>query len=455
MTEFHLTDKQLEAQALMAGEATHILLDGGSRSGKTFLLLRGIAMRCLKSSGARSAVLRFRFNHLVASIIEDTWPKMLDLCWPGLRHTLKDNREHWFTRFPNGSEVWWGGLDDKERTEKVLGQEHVTVLLNECSQISWQARLMVVTRLAQVVRQDQVPGKPVLRPRLYYDANPPSKGHWLYRLFYEGRDPITRAEIPNPGNYAQLLMNPEDNAENLSPAYLDELRALPKRERDRFYSGLYADENPNALFPSDVLERWRHMGEKLPEMQRVVVGVDPSGADDESDTADDIGVFVMGLGADGNAYGLEDLTLNASPAKWGKVAASAAQRHAGTVIGEVNYGGAMVAFTIRTAERDLGAHIRYQEVRATRGKVVRAEPVSALMEKGRVRLVGSFPELEAELEAFSTTGYTGIGSPNRADAFIWCCHALFPGLVSQHHVVEERYRGDYEVEEHEESWKVA
>ncbi len=143
----------------------------------------------------------------------------------------------------------------------------------------------------------------------------------------------------------------------------------------------------------------------------------------------DIGIVVCGLGSDGNGYVLEDLTLHAGPATWGKVATTAYERHAADrIVGEVNYGGAMVEFVVKAAKPD----VPYKSVTATRGKVVRAEPIAALYEQGKVRHVGNFAALESELSAFTTTGYQGESSPNRADAMVWGMTELFPGIISEH-----------------------
>jgi phage terminase large subunit-like protein len=166
---------------------------------------------------------------------------------------------------------------------------------------------------------------------------------------------------------------------------------------------------------------------RVPDLVRVVVAVDPSGSGDVDNADNDaIGIVVAGLGTDGNAYILEDCTVKAGPATWGRVATSAFDRHsADVVVGEVNYGGAMVQQTIQTAR----ARTPYKAVTASRGKAVRAEPISALYETGKVRHVGYFRELEDELVAFSTVGYLGDRSPNRADALIWALAELFPGMV--------------------------
>ena len=421
-----LTAKQLQAQDVLAGLATYLMLFGGSRSGKTFLHVRNIVLRALKAPGSRHAILRFRFNHLKASIVADTFPKVMQLAFPGVEWHL--DKSDWFVRFPNGSEVWFGGLDDKERTEKILGMEFATIYLNECSQISWESVEIAKTRLAQrvVMKLDGKPDTP-LPLRMYFDCNPPSKAHWTYRLFIEKVEPDTRRPLANADDYSSFKMNPHDNAENLAVGYLETLKALGARMRKRFLEGEFADATPNQLFHGEDFDKWRVIDGRTPEFVRVVIGVDPSGSGDVDNADNDaIGISVVGLATDGNAYVLEDCTVKAGPATWGKVATSAFDRHqANVIVGEVNFGGAMVQHVIQTAR----PRTPYKAVTAARGKHVRAEPFASLYEQGKVRHVGDFRELEDELSAFSTAGYTGNGSPNRADALIWALAELFPGLV--------------------------
>lgn len=424
---FKLSDKQLAAQQAVTSGATHIMLFGGSRSGKTFLHCRNIVFRALKAPGSRHAILRFRFNHAKISIGQDTLPKVMQVAFPGVKYTL--DKTDWCFRLENGSEIWLGGLDDKERTEKILGQEHVTIYLNEASQIPFGSRNIAVTRLAQKVMQ-KVQNRPdvPLEPRMYYDCNPPTKGHWTYKVFVAKVDPETGKPLPNPDNYASFQINPEDNKDNLPASYLAELRGQSTRLQKRFLLGEFADENPNALFSDVTIDKWRVLDGKVPEMVRIVVAVDPSGSEDIDNAENDaIGIVVAGLGTDGNAYLLEDCTVKVGPATWGRIATDAYDRHqANIIVGEDNYGGAMVRHTIQTAKRG----VPYKSVKATRGKSVRAEPISSLYEQGKVRHVGYFRELENELSAFSTVGYLGESSPNRADALIWAISELFPALVS-------------------------
>jgi len=406
--------------------APEVMLFGGSRSGKTFLTLAAIVMRALKSPGSRHAVMRFAFNHLRASIIADTWPKVLDLVFPGLAGKFRLNKSDWYAKLDdNGAEVWFGGLDDSDRTEKILGQEHATIYLNECSQIPYSSRLLAQTRLAQNVSfTDESGERHPLPLRMWYDCNPPSDAHWSHALFVKGIDPETRKGIDR-SQYASLQMNPRDNLANLPKDYLRTLEGMPARMRKRFLDGEFGSSQEGALWPLEIIDRNRV--DALPDLQRVVIGVDPSGAGDTDNTDnDEIGVVVAGLGTDGRAYVLEDCTLKAGPGTWGRVVGTAFDRHAADVVcGESNFGGEMVKFTIQTARPGTP----YKKVVASRGKVLRAEPVSALYETGKVRHCGTFTQLEDEMCAMTTRGFTGEGSPNRVDALVIALTELFPAVT--------------------------
>lgn len=437
-----LTDKQLEANELLATNATHIMLFGGSRSGKTFLLVRAVCIRAMKAPNSRHAILRFRFNAVKNSIVLDTFPKVMDLCFHEAKYHI--NKSDWYAEFENGSQIWFAGLDDKERTEKILGMEFVTIYPNECSQIPYSSIETAITRLAQKAEQMAIGNMPAqqLKPKVYYDCNPPNKAHWTYRIFKEHKHPETKEALKRPENYISLQMNPSSNMDNLTAEYIETLNSLSSRAKKRFLAGEFADETPNALFSDIDIEKWRVIDGDLPDMVRVIVAVDPSGSGDADNADNDaIGIVVAGLGTNGIAYLLEDLTVKAGPSTWGKIATDAYDRHkADAIVGEMNYGGEMVKFVIQTAR----PRTNFIAVNATRGKVVRAEPFSALYEQGKVRHVGYLQDLEDELVAFSTYGYTGANSPNRADAAIWALAELFPALVrppKKDVVNKQPYRG--------------
>ncbi|MHB1326876.1 MAG: phage terminase large subunit [Gemmatimonadales bacterium] len=429
-----LTPKQEQANRLLSTSAKHILLDGGSRSGKSAVLVRAICTRAIKAPKSRHAILRFRFKHVKESIGLDTLPTVMAKCFPGVPYDL--NKSDWYVTLPNRSEIWLGGLDDKERTEKILGKEFASIYLNECSQIPWTSRNLAVTRLAQNCPYTLEGEQKTLALKMYYDCNPPSKSHWSYQVFYLKRDPETKRPLTDADNYAQLTLNPGDNEANLPADYIRELQNLPARLRRRFLEGAYGEVAPGALWTEEMISMARRDGDELPDMQRVIVAVDPSGCGDEDNTENDaIGIIVAGLGTDGYAYVLEDLTVKAGPKVWGNIVATAFDRHrADKVVAETNYGGEMVGFVVKAAKPS----IPFKKLTASRGKVVRAEPISALTEQGKIRFAGTFAELEDELCSFTTNGFLGANSPNRADAFVWAMSELFPGLAKEQEKKVER-----------------
>jgi len=419
LSNFKLTDKQVHANNLLASDALHCMLYGGSRSGKTLVLLRAVLARALLAPKSRHAVLRFRFNHVKTSVILDTLPKVIDLCFPGLGPVGRLDKTDWFYTLPNGSEIWFGGLDDKERTEKILGQEYATIFFNECSQIPYASREMAMTRLAQNTK---------LRLKAYYDCNPPGTSHWTYQLFSQKKNPESRQPLRDPENYGVLQMNPMDNKANLRDDYFTILDNMSERKRRRFRDGLFGEAADNAIWTMELLDQQRAEGE-LPDMVRIVIAVDPSGCEGEEDErSDEVGIVVCGLGSDGKVYVLEDLSGSYGPSGWARVVNSAYERHqADRVVAERNFGGAMVEAVIRAEN----PNISYRAVTASRGKVVRAEPIGALFEQGKVYLAGRFPALEDQLCGMTLAGYTGIKSPDRADAMVWGLTELFPKVTKK------------------------
>nr|WP_197463200.1 phage terminase large subunit [Gluconobacter thailandicus] len=408
---FRLNDAQRDAVRLLGGPARHILLRGGSRSGKTFVLIRAVVIRALKASGSRHGIFRHRLTALRASVLRDTFPKVMRLCFPQVSWKLVQQEN--IVTFPNGSTIFFGGLDDEQRTEKILGLEFSTVYLNEASQISYGARNMLLTRLAQ---------KSGLVNREYIDANPPSVGHWLYALFEMGIEPKSGEPIGDRSLYDTMILNPHSNKDNLGEEYIAALEALPERERRRFLHGEYQAAVEGALWRIDSFRREAAItsGSRMDvacRMRRILVSVDPSGASGPEDyRSDEIGIVVCGVDADGVGHVLEDLSARDSPAGWATRALHALDDwRAERIVAERNFGGALVENTIRSVR----AHAPVRLVTAARGKAARAEPVAALYEIGKVVHHGRFETLEDQLCHFSVSGYRGSRSPDRADAMVW------------------------------------
>ena len=220
-----------------------------------------------------------------------------------------------------------------------------------------------------------------------------------------------------------------DNAANLSPAFIG--RIVRRYEGSRLgRQELHAevlDDAPGALWTYETLAAARTA--KAPDLARVVVAVDPSGSTG-ADDGDAQGIVVAGLGVDGLAYVLADRTCRLSPEGWGRRAVEAFDDFgADRIVAEKNFGGDMVRAIIQTVRKTAPVTL----VSASRGKMIRAEPVSALYEQGRVRHVipdpaeNALAELEHEMSRATTGGYLGEASPNRLDALVWALTELMLG----------------------------
>lgn len=220
-----------------------------------------------------------------------------------------------------------------------------------------------------------------------------------------------------------------DNAANLAPDAIERLRARyegTRLGRQELFAEIL-DDLPGALWTRDIFDKNRV--KEAPDMQRIIVAVDPSGARGSSDEGSDSqGIIVAGKGVDGRAYVLADWTCKLSSNGWAKRAVEAYHKFgADRLVAERNYGGDMIGGLIRT----VNSRVSYKEVTASRGKVVRAEPVAALYEQGRVSHVGRMDALEDQCCSFGPEGYVGEGSPDRADALVWALTELMLGEHKQ------------------------
>lgn len=220
------------------------------------------------------------------------------------------------------------------------------------------------------------------------------------------------------------------NAAHLAPSFLAAIVAryrgtrLGRQELD----AELLEDRVDALWPRDLIERCRVSS--VPPLSRVVVAVDPPAS--SGPRADACGIIVAGLGPDAlradarvedaraedaRAYVLADLTRErASPLEWARAVVAAYRRfEADRIVVEINQGGDLVETVIRQIDRT----VPVRAVRAMRGKWLRAEPVAALYEQGRVAHLGALPELEDEMSDFGPEGLSGGASPDRVDALVW------------------------------------
>lgn len=223
-----------------------------------------------------------------------------------------------------------------------------------------------------------------------------------------------------------------DNSANLAVSFLTTIKT--KYEGTRLgrqeLNAEVLDDVPGALWTREIIDRSRRKkGDKLPDMQRVVVAIDPAAKSRETAATDgtaETGIVVCGLGVDGRGYVLDDQSCALGPHGWARRAVAAFDLwSADAIVVETNQGGDMVREVIRAVR----AEVSIIEVHASRGKVTRAEPISALYEQNRISHVGAFPELEDQMVLFTPAGIAGETTGDRTDALVWGLTQLFPALI--------------------------
>jgi phage terminase large subunit-like protein len=213
-----------------------------------------------------------------------------------------------------------------------------------------------------------------------------------------------------------------DNAKNLAPSALADLKLRyegTRLGRQELY-GEVIDEVEGALWTLSQIDATRV--KDTPPLMRIVVAIDPAVTSGED--SDETGIVVAGITSDGQYYILEDLTMRSSPDKWARTAVDAYRRwSADRIVGETNNGGDMIEALLRQVDPT----VSYKKVTATRGKMLRAEPVASIYEQSRAHHVGSFQALEDQM-----CNYTPESdfSPDRLDALVWAMTELMEGASS-------------------------
>lgn len=407
--EFKKTKTQHKAIELLKSAAIYIMLYGGSRSGKTAIIIYTLLFRALYYRGSRHLILRRYFINAKQSIWMDTLPKVAKLI--GAKGTYTEDRQDWYLKFRNGSEIWIGGLDDKERAERILGKEYATIFFDEANQFTWPAVKVALTRLAQKVEG--------LKNKAYFAMNPPAKSHWSYKVFILKRDPKTGKPMRKPDLYAAMQMNPKDNEENIGEDYIENvLMEYSDRERRRFLDGEFTADVEGALWNYDLIEEANDTNE-CPELEKVVVAIDPAVTNNPD--SDEAGIVVTGKAGE-KGYVLEDASGKHSPLGWAKKAVDMYYKHeANYILAEVNQGGDLVYEMIKQIDKN----VPVKKVRAKKGKYLRAESTVLLYEQKRVKHIGSgLDKLETEMVDWDSTD-PNAPSPNRIDALVYTLIFLF------------------------------
>lgn len=222
-----------------------------------------------------------------------------------------------------------------------------------------------------------------------------------------------------------------DNRANLAASFIKTIvdKYAGTRLGRQELSAEILDDVPDALWTRAALDRDRRKPDQVPALRRVVVAVDPAAKKNEvPEDGAATGIVVAAVGEDGRGYVLDDATCRESPNGWARKAIACFDRYEGDcIVGEINNGGDMVASTVRVVRPT----VPFKEVTASRGKWVRAEPIAALYEQGRISHVGTFAALEDEMVNFGPNGMVGEASPDRVDALVWALTELFPAMVKK------------------------
>jgi predicted phage terminase large subunit-like protein len=414
----NLNPGQVKALKLFASPARFCLLYGGSRSGKTFLTCWAIITRALRAPNSKHLIVRQEASSARSAIMRGnlaTLSVVIRTCFPGLTYT--NNEVFGYLTLYNGAEIWVGGISDPKAMEKLLGNEYVSIFVNEASEVRWAAFTLLRSRLAQVVLDND---GDVLPQKFYCDLNPTTRQHWTYKVWQDLIDPEDESKL-NPDQFGFEIVNPYDNLANLSGDYIADLEALPARARKRFLSGEYIEDVEDALWRRKMI----HKTQNVPDLQRIVVAVDP--AITNTPGSDETGIIVAGI-RDAIGYVLADDSGKYRPEDWARRAIALYDEfNADLIVAEANQGGDMVASVIRAQRADVPVKL----VHATRGKFTRAEPVAALYERGKIFHEGMFEDLENQMTTFTTDfdrkaqGW----SPDRVDALVWAFTELFPHMT--------------------------
>ena len=380
---------------------------GGRGSGKSHFFAECAVEHCIANQGARIVCVREVQKSLKESVkllIEDKI-KVLDA--QGFTPQY-DN-----IKTPGGGIILFQGMQDHS-AESIKSLEGFDLAYVEEAQT-------LTARSLEMLR-------PTIRKggsELWFSWNP--------RHASDPIDELLRGQQPPPD---AIVVQANYTENPFFPKELERERAYDEATNPERYAHIWLGEyEPQAIGAIwDRLTIHQNRRQELPEMGRIVVAIDPAVSAEKG--SDEHGIIVAGVGEDQRGYVLDDATTKGGPQKWAdRAVAKFDEYEADAVVIEVNQGGDMVAHTLKTVRPTLPII----EVRATKGKHVRAEPIAALYKQGRISHIGAFPKLEDQLCLMTAGGYEGEGSPDRVDALVWGFTELFPKLTRRKKKPVEHY----------------
>ncbi len=371
---------------------------GGRGSGKSHFFAEEAVKLCVRSPGTRLVCVREVQKSLRESVkllVEDKIEALGVGPMFGPMHDRIDT--------PGGGVMLFQGMQEHTK-ESIKSLEGFDVAYVE------EAQTMTAGSLEMLRPTIRKPGS-----ELWFSWNPRHASDPV-DAFFRGME--------TPPDAALVRSNYDDNP--FFPDVLEDERAFDERATRHRYGHIWLGEYEPAAIGAIWTRLTLHQGRvaEAPIMERIVVAVDPAVSSEEG--SNEHGIVAAGIGSDGRGYTLADVTTRGGPQQWAERAIATYDRYeADAVVIEINQGGDMVRHTLQTVRPGLPI----VEVRATRGKHVRAEPIAALYTMGRVSHVGAFPELEDQMCLMTAGGFEGEGSPDRVDALVWAYTELFPSIV--------------------------
>lgn len=373
-------------------------LYGGRGSGKSHFFAECMVANAATTNGFRGVCIREVQKSLAESakrLIEDKIRAMGYGPVFEIKHDRIDT--------PGGGTIIFQGMN-QHNSESIKSLEGFHVAWAE------EAATLSETSLRLLRPTMRAPGS-----ELWFSWNPRFAADAVHKFFL--------GEVP-PENAIIRKVNFDEN--EFFPDTLEQERLQDYKNSPDMYAHVWMGE----LMPQAMGAIWRMetihetRRSEAPTLGRVLVSVDPAVSAETG--SDEHGIVVGGIGEDKRGYLLDDVSCHGGPRDWAERAIATYDRYeADAIVVERNQGGDMVKHTLQSVRPG----IKVIEVVATRGKHVRAEPISALYQNNQISHVGTFPELEVQMCQFTAAGYEGDGSPDRADAMVWLFTELFPSLI--------------------------
>ena len=398
-------------QALYASESDLFIITGGRGAGKTYATTDA-GLRYTYEEGQKVLATRYSMSSAKRSIIPE-YRLMQE------RHNIESHFQEANDALLNvhtGNEILFSGIKtgSGNQTAKLKGIPDLTTWIYE--EFEEDPDETTFDTINNTVRSTKAKNRVILV------LNPSFRNRWFYKKWFEPYN------LPNEfngtiGNVTYIHHNYLDNVANLSEKFLKEAETVKQTNYLKYchiYLGHWLDSSEGLLWDMAILDKFRV--QDAPQLVRIVVAIDPAITAKEG--SDETGLVVVGLAADGHGYVLEDSSGVYSPNQWATKAKELYHKwQANEVVAEVNQGGDMVESTIKTVDSSIYVH----KVHATKGKFVRAEPIYALYQQGKVHHVGYHSKLESQLVTWNPSDEHT--SPDRMDALVWGLTRLM--LVSQ------------------------